>query len=392
MASVLKRNGGFYVCWKDAAGNRRREVTACASRKDAQRYADDLQYRADRQAKGLEPLDQESTRMTFGELFNWWMKEYGSKLRGGFEGFLRKRLVSRLEKFPIQDITSARVEGLLQSQSTDLAPKSLNELRGYVSTIFRRATERGLWHGLNPANAVRRRKVDRKLFDTLRAEEVPLLLNHLSDDWRALFATAIYTGMRKGELLGLQKSDVDMVAGTIAVRRSYDHSSTKGGHADRIPMATPLRPYLAGAMLASRSEYVFPSADGSMRSRDTKMQMVLVRALARAGLVLGYRHLCRRKGCGHSEQAQDRAERLCPKCHMKLWAKGIPRPMRFHDLRGTTATLLARAGVPLVVAQRILRHSDPRLTANIYTRVDLADLQAGIDRMGIPGTAGAVIP
>ena len=193
--------------------------------------------------------------------------------------------------------------------------------------------------------------------------------------------------MRKGELLGLQKADVDMVQGTIAVRRSYDHASTKGGHADRIPLATPLRPYLAGAMLASRSEYVFPAEDGSMRTRDAKLQMVLVRALGRAGLVLGYRHLCRRKGCGHSEQTKDNAQRLCPKCRMKLWPQAIPRPMRFHDLRGTTATLLARAGVPLVVAQRILRHSDPRLTANIYTRVDLSDLQAGIDKMGIPSAA-----
>ena len=68
---------------------------------------------------------------------------------------------------------------------------------------------------------------------------------------------------------------------------------------------------------------------------------------------------------------------------MKLLARGIPRRLRFHDLRPTTATLLARAGVSLVIAQRILRHSDPRLTANIYSRVDLADLQAGIDRLGI---------
>jgi hypothetical protein len=66
--------------------------------------------------------------------------------------------------------------------------------------------------------------------------------------------------------------------------------------------------------------------------------------------------------------------------------------MRFHDLRGTTATLLARAGVGLVVAQRILRHSDPRLTANIYSRVDLADLQAGDRPDGHPRRrSGAVV-
>jgi hypothetical protein len=170
---------------------------------------------------------------------------------------------------------------------------------------------------------------------------------------------------------------VDLVQGTIAVRRSYDHESTKGNHADLIPIAAQLRPYLAEAMLASRSQYVYPADDGSMRRGDTKLQSVLRRALARAGMVLGYRQVCRRKGCGHLEETPDRALRCCPRCRMKLWPKAIQRSLRFHDLRGTTATLLARSGVGLVIAQRILRHSDPRLTANIYSRVDLADLQAG---------------
>src|SRR5204863_9070090 len=71
----------------------------------------------------------------------------------------------------------------------------------------------------------------------------------------------------------------------------------------------------------------------------------------------------------------------CPDGEMRLWPKALARHLRFHDLRGTTATLLARAGVPLVVAQRMLRHADPRLTANVYTRVDLADLRAGIARL-----------
>jgi len=62
----------------------------------------------------------------------------------------------------------------------------------------------------------------------------------------------------------------------------------------------------------------------------------------------------------------------------------VHRPIRFHDLRATTATLLARAGAPLVVAQRILRHSDPRLTANVYSRVDLGDLREGLNRIDIP--------
>src|SRR5256712_4319615 len=41
---------------------------------------------------------------------------------------------------------------------------------------------------------------------------------------------------------------------------------------------------------------------------------------------------------------------------MKYWPRRILRPMRCNDLRGPAATLLARSGVGLVVAQRILRH------------------------------------
>src|SRR5207245_11255066 len=141
-------------------------------------------------------------------------------------------------------------------------------------------------------------------------------------------------------------------------RRSDDHGTTKGGHADLLPIASQLRPYLEEAIDSSRCDLVFPSDDGRMRTPNTKLQYVLARALARAALVAGYRHICRRHGCGHREQARDGQPRRCPKCNMKLLARGIPRRLRFHDLRATTATLLARAGVPLVVAQRILPHSD----------------------------------
>ncbi len=45
----------------------------------------------------------------------------------------------------------------------------------------------------------------------------------------------------------------------------------------------------------------------------------------------------------------------------------------FHDLRHTFGTLLNKAKVPLATAQRLMRHSDPKLTANIYTHVLIDD-------------------
>jgi integrase len=381
VASVFEKNGNYYLRWKDAAGRWRKQISACHTKRDAQRDADDLERKAERQSKGLEPLIEDAPQLTFAQLFEWWWKEYGSRLRGDNEPFARKRLLPALGGFALVEVTAARIEGALQGMSDELAPKSLNGLRGNIHTIFARAIERGVWLGQNPAKAVKRRKVPRKVFDTLRADEVPLLLAALTPQWRPLFASAVYTGLRKGELLGLRKTDVDLAEGTITVRRSYDYETTKGGHADVLPIALQLVPFLEQAFEDSTSQLVFPAADGSMRTDETDLQQVLRRAMGRAGLVHGYLHVCRRKRCGYEEQAKDAVLRHCPDCKMKLWPKAMPRHLRFHDLRGTTATLLARAGVPLVVAQRMLRHADPRLTANVYTRVDLADMRAGIARL-----------
>ena len=66
---------------------------------------------------------------------------------------------------------------------------------------------------------------------------------------------------------------------------------------------------------------------------------------------------------------------------MKLWSTGIVRPIRFHDTRHTTATLLLKSGVPLATVQKILRHTDPRLTAEIYGHLDMADMHAGMQKL-----------
>jgi integrase len=66
---------------------------------------------------------------------------------------------------------------------------------------------------------------------------------------------------------------------------------------------------------------------------------------------------------------------------MKLWPQALPRPLRFQDLRHTTATLLLKAGVPLATVQRILRHSDPAITTEVYGHLDVEDMRKGLDQL-----------
>jgi hypothetical protein len=145
----------------------------------------------------------------------------------------------------------------------------------------------------------------------------------------------------------------ELEVGSILVRHSWERNTTKGGHIDAIPVPAALVPWLEEALGASRTSLVFPGPNGGMFRRDVPLEAVLRRALGRAGIVRHWRHICRRKGCKHVEESQGQALRRCPRCQMKLWPKPVVRPIRFHDLRHTIATLLLRSGVLLVVVQKV---------------------------------------
>lgn len=57
-----------------------------------------------------------------------------------------------------------------------------------------------------------------------------------------------------------------------------------------------------------------------------------------------------------------------------------------HALRVTFITHLSLGGVPLAVAQKLARHSDPRLTSNVYTSLSLAELQKAVHALPPTGT------
>jgi integrase len=118
-----------------------------------------------------------------------------------------------------------------------------------------------------------------------------------------------------------------------------------------------------------------------MMRPDVALEGVLRRALGRAGIVQGYTHVCRKKDCGYSEPTPDAVQRRCPTHNHLLWPKAQVRPLRFHDLRHTTASLLMMAGANPAAVQRILRHRDPRMTMEVYGHLTPGYLQAEVDRL-----------
>ena len=166
--------------------------------------------------------------------------------RSGERQRLGKYVVSKpVGALPLAALGSPHLDELLHNaESAGASAASVNKLRSVLHTVFSKAKKAGRWVGENPVASTERRKVARRIYATLRAEEVPLLLAEVPADWRPLFAAALWTGMRRGELFALRKSDVDLSLGTIMVARSNERQTTKGGHADLIPIAAPLFPIL----------------------------------------------------------------------------------------------------------------------------------------------------
>ena len=87
----------------------------------------------------------------------------------------------------------------------------------------------------------------------------------------------------------------------------------KGGHADVIPIATKLVPYLEDRVAQSPADLVFPAPDGSMMPEGVQLELVLRRALHKAGIVemLASRAVFFAPSFGYVERTAPDQRRLC---------------------------------------------------------------------------------
>jgi integrase len=386
MASIYKRGEAWYIRFRDETGRTVSRVSRADTKTAAKAEAQEAERLARRRRDGLEPMPVDAA-VTLSDLCEWWLKNRCKPARAYNERARLQRyvLAAPLAALPLAKLRAGHIEDvLIQMERDGMSAATINGLRGLLRTIFSKARKGGFWTGTDPLEGVDKRKVPRRVYATLSVEEVPLLMAQVPDEWRLFFAAALHTGLRKGELCGLKRGDVDLDGRRLTVARSYDGETTKGGHADILPIADPLVPVLREALERSPSDWVFPDAKGRMRIPECDPQKVLRTALARAGIVEGYMHTCRRCKAtrkNHEERHKDAAPRDCPQCGMRLWPKAQPRPVRFHDLRHTTATLLLKAGVSLATVQRLLRHSDPAITSEIYGHLDVEDMRAAVNRL-----------
>lgn len=202
--------------------------------------------------------------------------------------------------------------------------------------LLRRLVNFGVRRGLcePPRTKIRLPKVDNQTTENLSPDQLQRLLTALdtadNQPVAAIMKLALYSGLRRGELLGLEWRDVDFERNFIRLR------SPKGGKTVSVPMNGQARALLES--LPRESDYVFPGRHGGRR--------------------IEVRKACR-KICG---------------------AAGLPSDFRgLHGLRHSFASALASSGqVDMYVLQRLLTHKSPIMTQR-YAHLADAALQRASD-------------
>lgn len=336
------------------------------------------------QAEASKQLQQARPGKTFRQLAEAWLETEAARY---VEPRNEERHVAHLKalwQMTEAELTPKAARAALLSllkPHGKLGPNSVNKARGTARRIIREAQVNGEWVGTNPFDVVPRVKETKPEHERVNISDCKSFLPHLRRDRFRMAMTMLFLGTRPGELVALQKSDVDLGRAEVVIRRSRSRNQTKTGQQRRVPIPDELLPILQEAVNESPSEYVFCGADGGKMRDDTKLARCLQDAFRRSGLVTGHLYVCSKKGCGFKETRPERKPSTCPTCSRRLLIYGVPRRVRFYDLRHSAATLHREAGCDPRVIQLVLGHAATNTTDDIYTHLSDRYVRLELNRL-----------
>ncbi|GGT21144.1 tyrosine-type recombinase/integrase [Streptomyces chromofuscus] len=235
----------------------------------------------------------------------------------------------------------------------------------YIHSVLKSALEHAIREEEIPRNVARNVRTGTprpRRFAPLTADEARQLLTTTQGHrLHALFELALHTGLRKGELLGLRWEDLNLDAGTAAIRRTLQRTSTGG--LTTLPTKTR----------ASERRIALPTrCVHSLKHHHEQQQ----REREVAGPAWQHnRHVFTTAQGGAIDPTN------LTRVFTTLLRKAGLRRIRFHDLRHSTATLLLEQGVELVVIKELLGHAHIGVTATVYAHVRLRLQRDAIDTL-----------
>ena len=248
------------------------------------------------------------------------------------------------------NLTPLDLQGLYADLAGNgLSARSIHHTHRCLHRAFVQAVRWGLL-SRNPCDGVTAPKAARAEMRVLTPEQVNTFLAATREHpAHALYALAVTTGMRQGELLGLRWQDVELDAGRLAVRQALQRQRGNGlvfvePKTPRSRRTVVLSRLAIAALREHRDRQAFARRTGGSRVAGTRPRVL--RPLRRA----------------------TRSELSDGDVQGGTKAAELPE-IRFHDLRHTAATLLLSKGVHVKLVSEMLGHSTITLTLDTYSHL-----------------------
>jgi integrase len=263
-----------------------------------------------------------------------------------YEQICRIHIVPEIGHLKLKSVTPMMVQDLYRRKLEILSPRTVV----YVHVTLHKSLSQALKWNLIPKNVtelVDRPRIIKEEIKPLGADEVERLFETVADHpLEALYILAVTTGLRKGEILGLRWTDVDLDSKTLQVRRSL--SFMKGGS-------------------------VFVPPKTAKGKRNIGLSRISIEALQKHRLLQAEQKelwsedhdLVFPNTMGQPRQSNS----VVNTSFERIKRKGNLPNIRFHDLRHTCATLLLSKGVHPKIVQELLGHSSISITLDTYSHV-----------------------
>jgi integrase len=319
----------------------------------------------------------EPCKMSLGEYLEEWFKSHGPNLapstHDSYRMILDRHLIPNLGEIPLSQLEPMQIQAYYGKALEKLSARTVR----YHHTVLRQALKQAVkWRRIvsNPADATTPPRARRPQVRALSPNEVGRLLKTAKNTpYYALIYTALFTGLRRGELLALKWSNVDLSKRAITVRESvirlqgefvFRQTKTEKG---RRQVLLPQR--LIPILKNQRKEYLRRRLNIGQPYRDKNLVF-----------------------CGKYGDPLDPTE--VSHQFASIAKKAGFEGLRFHDLRHTHATLLLSQGCHPKVVQERLGHENITTTLDTYSHV-LPTMQEaaadGLDRLPFTGNDWATV-
>ncbi|MEU3436356.1 tyrosine-type recombinase/integrase [Streptomyces sp. NPDC006863] len=380
----------WQVRWRDAAGEQQKENFAKRSQADTRAATIEADL-----ARGLY-VDPAAGKESFRAVAERWRTS--AVHRGGtssrVERALRIHIYPTFGDRPIVTIRPSEVQAWVKDRSQVLAPSTLRVTFAYLVTVMQTAV-RDRTIAINPCSGIKLPEVRRPEIVPLHKDAVRALIEAAPPRYRAMILLAVASGLRQGEVFGLEVDCVDFLRREVTVRQQLI-TPDKDVDADEEEApesyigepktheshrTVPLAGLAVDALAAHLQQYPAAVADIDDRTDPRKPR----RRKAHMLFSNDRNEVIKRASWSHVwTRMEERANEALRKEYAAAYAAWVqrgrpkgeePAPVRvpdgasMHDLRHFYASALIKNRESVKTVQRRLGHSKPSITLDIYTHL-----------------------